>query len=984
MSFNKKYLFTALAAIFILALPMSAIVIHAVSESANWCYNFQKDLKYGDQGPDVTALITALKKENIYVGNGAADYFNSTVEAGAIEFQEKYASEILTPWGLTSGTGYVGSLTRTKLNQLYGCQNDNLLGYTTSSKIVLIIVNDYIKNQIIDGLNQYAIDLKNEFSLTTRIETVSENPRWQDVRDKIYSYPIESLEGVLFVGNIPSIKLYNPAYYIATTAYSDNFYAELSNTLCPYDAAKDAFNVANSDPWEDCLYTSNFLRKQHPFWMARITPPHTKCIDSTSSNPFFYGNPQHTVWYYDCLRPEQKLGASDVDKIKDYFRRNHEYRMSQGSAYSEKTLCYIQDSLLGEAGIEELKNRQLQDINIFTPGLYQSSNLVYSDGSVNNWGRQFLQDLKENYELLLVNAHGSSRKHDYYIFGENLEQVGPAIIMLKSCSTGNHTAYNNIAASYLFKGGLLVSANTVPVSANSRIPQLMVNILAGAYTYSQMQSWKGYYPESEILFGDPTLKMRYDKLPQHGSRPVLTILDKEVNVDLRGKEEIAVSVRIKNDGGSNLLFYPLPIMYTYDSSRTARGEARFSFDPLLPNQEKTLNFFFTKKPGLTADGLDVAMVRFITNDLEQMVSGEIKFNIMVGEAPTSTPICTDTDGGRNYYEKGTTYGINPNNNLFMEWGLTDYCNFDYVREYSCKDDKYIEMWTGNGYTCPYGCEDGACKQAVALPSPVLQLNFDDGSGQYVYDASSNSKYGILGASSAVGSDDPTWQSGAACKSGSCLSFDGLNDTVTVSNIPVNTQSASKNTVAFWMYWKGKNGVMPFGWRTTYDLWLNSNAFGFNTGLGNIEGISNTSFLKNSWHHIVAVFSNDVPNSNNVALWIDGVKQTITHQFGRDPASRTVTSRFNISGWGPNNLYRFDGLIDEFRLYNVGLSEAQIRQLYNSQLALSSEDIPQSSLSNSPKDFKGSTTQIKEIYEQVASVAQTVNLLSEKLKEMMGR
>ncbi len=100
------------------------------SEGA-FCFTFNTDLKIGDRGSGTGYLHKALEREGFSIpdsekpqkdGETINDSFFGEATASRVSaFQEKYRSEILTPAGLSNGTGYLGARTRAKLNQLYGC-----------------------------------------------------------------------------------------------------------------------------------------------------------------------------------------------------------------------------------------------------------------------------------------------------------------------------------------------------------------------------------------------------------------------------------------------------------------------------------------------------------------------------------------------------------------------------------------------------------------------------------------------------------------------------------------------------------------------------------------------------------------------------------------------------------------------------------------------------------------------------------------------
>lgn len=107
----------------VLVIPLLILLMPLFADAS-----LSRNLKLGDSGPDVKELQqflnrdpdTAVARSGPGSPGNETEYFGALTQSAVKRFQQKYASEILTPIGLIAGTGFVGPQTRSFLAKLSG------------------------------------------------------------------------------------------------------------------------------------------------------------------------------------------------------------------------------------------------------------------------------------------------------------------------------------------------------------------------------------------------------------------------------------------------------------------------------------------------------------------------------------------------------------------------------------------------------------------------------------------------------------------------------------------------------------------------------------------------------------------------------------------------------------------------------------------------------------------------------------------------
>jgi hypothetical protein len=205
---------------------------------------------------------------------------------------------------------------------------------------------------------------------------------------------------------------------------------------------------------------------------------------------------------------------------------------------------------------------------------------------------------------------------------------------------------------------------------------------------------------------------------------------------------------------------------------------------------------------------------------------------------------------------------------------------------------------------------------------VTAYGFNEGSGTSATDVSGAGHVGTL-------VNGPTWT--ASGKFGAALSFDGVNDAVSVGT-PATLNFGSGNfTVMMWIKRNALGGGQKHlfskcdasAWQSgCKEFYFAGDVLRFGSYL--TGDTSSITIADTNWHHIALVFTRA---SNATQIYVDGtLRTTATKNLEADGAAHVVAIG-NLHGANT-----FSGLIDEVRIYNQALTAGQVQTDMNTPLA----------------------------------------------------
>jgi hypothetical protein len=190
--------------------------------------------------------------------------------------------------------------------------------------------------------------------------------------------------------------------------------------------------------------------------------------------------------------------------------------------------------------------------------------------------------------------------------------------------------------------------------------------------------------------------------------------------------------------------------------------------------------------------------------------------------------------------------------------------------------------------------------------------FDESSGKTAKDSSENGNDGTL-------MNGPKWVDGKFSKA---LEFNGVDNYVSLT--PGSSLNITDFTLSSWIKgntWTGNSPIVEkrTGEDGNYGMWVlgTGNLYGefHGTAWRTLQTPDTLSFSK--WYHISFTY-----DRNQMKLYIDGVLKASGDQT---ETPNTTANVLRIGTWVSQTVF-FDGIIDEVAIFNVALTEDEIKRI----------------------------------------------------------
>ena len=235
------------------------------------------------------------------------------------------------------------------------------------------------------------------------------------------------------------------------------------------------------------------------------------------------------------------------------------------------------------------------------------------------------------------------------------------------------------------------------------------------------------------------------------------------------------------------------------------------------------------------------------------------------------------------------------------------------------------IW-GTGRSYPYNSKDVTPVATATITGLILYYDAESAAsysgGSTVYDISGNANDGTVSLGYA-----PATVPGLG--SNKVIRFPASANTKIDFN--ANELTSSTITVEMWAIAYSFASGMFFGWQI-HDVWTSGGTLGYNTGQGDIYGISSTRInslnVTGRWTHYVFVMNAGDYNGNKI--YINGVSESLSQQYSYQypPYANFNSGVGRIGGWRNDNNYQQVMDLGVFKIYNRELTQVEINTNYN--------------------------------------------------------